>query len=100
MIAQESFSCGSGDFLIEAAPGMKSFYAAFGLGTDDMFLYTIASVDGLEWEHGAGFLKDPATLVRKSVIVSSAGPCQRLSFMQGRKRVFNGGGRAECEWKA
>lgn len=88
LVQQHSLSAGAGAFLLGAVPGCRGFAEAFGTGGNDMFFYFIRHRSAPEWEIGTGHMADAVTLVRDSVIASSAGEA-KVAFSAGEKDVVN-----------
>lgn len=89
LVQQRSDSTGAGDFTLSPVGGRRSFYSAFGPGGSDVFFYFITHSTAAEWEVGTGHLADAVTLVRDTVISSSAGGTEKVDFTPGRKDVVN-----------
>lgn len=87
-IWQATLSAGASDIDLQPQKGCRSFYAAFGQGGHDVFLYMIRHRRCNEWEVGTGHLSDAATLVRDTVVASSNADAPVL-FSPGVKDVIN-----------
>jgi len=88
LVQQKSVSTGAGNLTLLPALAGRSFADAFGTGGSDMFFYFIRHTKLPEWEIGTGHLADAATLVRDTVISSSAGD-GKVSFSAGDKDIVN-----------
>ncbi len=87
-IIQSTDVTGTHAAVLQGAPGCRSFYAAFGDGGADVFLYMISHRECDEWEVGTGHLSDAATLQRDTVVASSNGD-KPVDFSRGLKDVTN-----------
>ncbi len=88
LVHQKTVSAGTGNLTLTPVNGRQSFYQGFGSGGADMFFYFVSHTHAAEWEVGTGHLSDAATLVRDTVIASSAGVA-KINFSAGTKDVVN-----------
>lgn len=85
-VQETTTTTGTGDLTVAAVTGYSTFNAAFGTGATNLFFYVINH--DAKWEAGVGYLSAATTLVRNTVLASSAGGAAE-NFGAGTKYVFN-----------
>jgi hypothetical protein len=91
LVQQTATTTGTGDFTLSAVNGKRTFDSVWSHGaTTDLFWYFISNRDVAgEWEVGTGHMSAASTMVRDTVLASSAGGTTKTTFSAGTKDVVN-----------
>lgn len=89
LVHMTATSTGAGNFTVTAVNGKQSFSAAYSTGSAMRFDYFISNQGAAQWERGIGYMSDSVTLVRASIVETSAGTTAAIDFSGGTKDICN-----------